>query len=78
MCKMCGKRNAKQRGGCVPLRILRKLLGVLAAAYAVLFAVFFFDLDGKLLSYVGEPLLVKHYVKMERRNPLDMPYNVKS
>ena len=78
MCKMCGKRNAKKRGGCVPLRILRKLFGVLAAAYAILFAVFFFDLDGKLLYYVVEPLLVKHYDRMERRNPLDMPYGMKS
>ena len=77
MCKMCKKRNAKKRGGCLPLRMLRKLFGALAAAYAVLFAVFFFDLDGKLLFYVIEPLLVKHYDKMERRNPLDMPYNVK-
>lgn len=78
MCKICKKRNAKKRGGCPLLRILGKLFGVLAAAYAVLFAVFFFDLDGKLLYYVVEPFLVKHYDKMERRNPLDMPYNVKS
>ena len=77
MCKMCRNKNAKKRGGCLPLRILRKLFGVLAMTYAVLFAVFFFDLDGKLLYYVVEPFLVKHYDKMERRNPLDMPYNVK-
>ena len=77
MCKMCRKRNAKKRGGCMLLRILRKLFGVLAAVYAVLFAVFFFDLDGKLLYYVVEPFLDKHYNKMERRNPLDMPYNTK-
>lgn len=78
MCKMCAKRNVKKRGGCVALRVLRKLLGALAAVYAILFAVFFFDLDGKLLYYVVEPLLVKHYDKMERRNPLDMPYNIKA
>lgn len=78
MCKICGKRNSKKRGGRLLPRMLWKLFGVLAAAYAVLFAVFFFDLDGKLLYYVVEPLLVKHYDKMERRNPLDMPYNVKS
>ena len=77
MCKMC-KKKAKKRGGCVLLRMLGKLFGLLAAAYAVLFAVFYFDLDGKLLFYVVEPFLVKHYDKMERRNPLDMPYNVKS
>lgn len=78
MCKICGKRTAKKRGCCLPLRILGKLLGALAAVYAVLFTVFFFDLDGKLLYYVVEPFLVKHYDKMERRNPLDMPYHVKS
>ena len=78
MCKMCRNKNAKKHGGCLPLRILGKLFGLLAAAYALLFAVFFFDLDGKLLYYVVEPFLVKHYDKMERRNPLDMPYHVKS
>ena len=77
MCK-CGKRNAKRSGGCTLLRILGKLFGALAAVYAILFAVFFFDLDGKLLYYVVEPFLVKHYDKMERRNPLDMPYDIKS
>ena len=78
MCKLCGKRNVKKRCGCLPLRILGTLFGALAAVYAILFAVFFFDLDGKLLFYVVEPFLVQHYDKMERRNPLDMPYNVKS
>lgn len=77
MCR-CKKRNAKKRGGCCLLRVIKKLLGILAAVYAILFAVFFFDLDGKLLFYVVEPFLAKHYDKMERRNPLDMPYNIKS
>ena len=71
-------RRSKARGpvGCV-LRILGKLFGLLAAVYAVLFAVFFFDLDGKLLYYVVEPFLVRHYDTMERKNPLDMPYEMK-
>ncbi len=73
-------RRARKAGrgplACV-LRILGKLFGVLAAVYAVLFAVFFFDLDGKLLYYVVEPFLVKHYDRMERKNPLDMPYEMK-
>lgn len=77
MCKLCRKRNAKKRAGCPLPRILRKLFGVLTLVYATLFAVFFFDLDGKLLYYVVEPFLVKHYDKMERRNPLDMPYSTK-
>lgn len=44
------------------------------AVYAVLFIVFFFDLDGKLLFYVVEPFLCKHYDQMERKNPFDVPY----
>ncbi|MCF0140979.1 MAG: hypothetical protein HUJ78_03020 [Mogibacterium sp.] len=51
-----------------------KALGGAAAAYAGLFAVFYFDLDGKLLFYVVEPFLDKHYSKMERRDPMSVPY----
>ncbi len=58
-------------------KILGKVLLIGAGIYAVLFAVFFFDLDGKLLYYVVEPFLVKHYDRMERKNPLDMPYEMK-
>ncbi len=75
MCK-CKKRNAKK--GFCPLRLVGRLLSILLAVYAVLFAVFFFDLDGKLLYYVVEPFLAKHYDKMERKNPLDMPYKIQS
>ncbi len=42
--------------------------------YAVLFAVFYFDLDGKLLYYVVEPFLAKHYDSIERKNPFDSAY----
>ena len=72
------RRSAVKRGpvACV-LHVLGKLFGILAAVYALLFAVFFFDLDGKLLYYVVEPFLSKHYDKMERKNPLDMPYEMK-
>ena len=61
----------------LPLRLLGKGFAILAALYALLFAVFYFDLDGKLMYYVVEPFLVRHYDKMERRNPLDMPYEMK-
>ncbi len=54
MCK-CGK-------------IFFKIIGILAAVYAALFAVFYFDLDGKLLFYVVEPFLKNHYDKMPRRD----------
>ncbi len=77
MCKCSKKRNAKKCGGCLLWRVIKKLFGVLAVIYAVLFAVFYFDLDGKLLFYVVEPFLAKHYDKMERKNPLDMPYKIK-
>lgn len=43
------------------MKKLKKTLGILAGAgallYAGLFAVFYFDLDGKLLFYVVEPFL---------------------
>ena len=44
--------------------------------YAALFAVFFFDLDGKALFYGVEPFLNKHYDRMERRDPLNMAYDM--
>ncbi len=71
------RERQKERRARAPLflRILGKLLAILVAVYAALFAVFFFDIDGKLLYYVVEPFLIKHYDKMERRNPLDVPYS---
>ncbi|MCR5575813.1 MAG: hypothetical protein K6F56_02265 [Oscillospiraceae bacterium] len=52
-----------------------KLFGILFAANAVLFVVFFFDLDGKLLFNVVEPFLKKHYDNMKRKDVLNMPYD---
>ena len=49
-------------------KVFKTLIGVGAALYALLFAVFYFDLDGKLLFYVVEPFLAKHYDKMPRRD----------
>ena len=75
---MSKKRKAQKcRPGCRLLHGFGKVFGVLATIYAILFAVFFFDLDGKLLYYVVEPFLAKHYDKMERKNPLEMPYEMK-
>ena len=51
-----------------------KLFAVLFVLNAALFAVFFFDLDGKLLFNVVEPRLKKHYDEMERRDTLKSPY----
>ena len=57
-------------------RFLLKLLGIFVALNAVLFVVFFFDLDGKLMFNVVEPFLKKHYDNMERRDVLQTPYDM--
>ena len=57
-------------------RFLLKLLGVALVANVALFVVFFFDLDGKLLFNVVEPFLKKHYDEMERKDTLQMPYDM--
>ena len=57
-------------------RFLLKLLGVALVANVALFIVFFFDLDGKLLFNVVEPFLKKHYDDMERKDTLQMPYDM--
>ena len=54
-----------------------KLFKALVAAFglnALLFVVFFFDLDGKFLFYVYEPFMKKHYDSMPRRDMTTMPY----
>ncbi len=56
------------------LKLVKKLGIIGFLAYVVLFIVFFFDLDGKLLFYVVEPFLCRHYDRMERKNPFDQPY----
>ena len=58
------------------LKILSKVLLIGLGIYAALFAVFFFDLDGKLLFNVVEPFLKKHYDDMERKDTLQMPYDM--
>ena len=58
------------------LKVLCKIAKIGMLVYAGLFAVFYFDLDGKLLFRVVEPTLVKHYDAMERRNPLEVPYEM--
>ena len=57
-------------------KFLLKLFGILFIANALLFVVFFFDLDGKLLFNVVEPFLKKHYDDMERKDALKDLYDV--
>ena len=56
-----------------------KLIKALVAAFglnALIFVVFFFDLDGKLLFNVVEPFLKNHYDNMERKDTLKAPYGI--
>ncbi len=53
-----------------------KLLGIAAAIYGILFAIFYFDLDGKFLFYIWEPLMVKRFDNMKRPDNTAMPYSM--
>ena len=57
-------------------KFLGKLIGIAVIANAALFAVFFFDLDGKLLFNVVEPFLKKHYDTMPRKDVFTAPYEM--
>ena len=59
------------------LKALWFLLKAAGFAYIILFVVFFFDLDGKLLYTVVEPNLARHYDKMERPDLTGTPYGPK-
>ena len=68
-------KKCKCKCGCKLGKFIGKLIGILVLANAALFAVFFFDLDGKLLFNVVEPFLKKHYDNMERKDVLETPYD---
>ena len=54
-----------------------KLLGFAAIVYCILFAVFYWDLDGKFLYYIWEPLMIKRFDNMKRPDTLSTPYSMK-
>ena len=59
------------------LKILKKTLAVGGSVYGLLFLVFYFDLDGKLLYNVYEPWIQKHYDKIkDRRDITKVPYDI--
>ena len=60
------------------LKFIWKLLKILGIAYIILFVVFFFDLDGKFLFYVWEPMMVKRFDKMQRKDATQTPYEQKA
>ena len=56
------------------MKVIFKILKIFALVYAALFAVFYFDLDGKLLYYVVEPFMIKRFDNMKRQDNLGTPY----
>ncbi len=69
-------KKCKCKCGCKVGKFIGKLIGIVVLANIALFAVFFFDLDGKLLYNVVEPFLKKHYDNMERKDMLKTPYDM--
>ena len=61
---------------CKITKFFLKLIGILFALNALLFVVFFFDLDGKLLFNVVEPFLKNHYDNMERKDVVKEAYDM--
>lgn len=58
-------------------KMILKLFRLAALFYGLLFLVFYFDLDGKLLYYVWEPLMTRRYDKMKRKDNTATPYELK-
>lgn len=59
------------------LRFLFKIVRIAAVIYGLLFAVFYWDLDGKFMYYILEPLMVKRFDNMKREDVLKTPYDMK-
>ena len=67
----------RSRKGEFMLKVLFKIIKVLAVVWVVLFTVFFFDLDGKFLYYVWEPMMIKRFDNMKRPDLTGTPYERK-
>ena len=59
------------------LKVFFKIFKFAAIVYAILFAVFYYDLDGKFLYYIWEPLMIKRFDNMKRPDATAMPYSMK-
>ena len=58
-------------------KLIFRLVKILALVWAALFAVFYFDLDGKFMYYVWEPMMIKRFDAMKRKDNTQMPYEKK-
>ncbi len=52
------------------LKILLIIAIVAVALFVLLFTIYFFNLDMKLMTYVVYPILEKHYNKIKRKQYL--------
>ena len=59
------------------IKVLLKIFGICALIYGALFAVFYWDLDGKFMYYIWEPLMVKRFDNMKRDDNTQIPYMMK-
>ncbi len=59
------------------LKFFLKIFGIAAFIYGLLFAVFYYDLDGKFMYYIWEPLMIKRFDNMERKDVTLTPYGMK-
>ena len=55
-------------------KLLGKFLGFTAVVYGILFAVFYWDLDGKFMYYIWEPMMIKRFDNMKRADNTTIPY----
>ena len=58
-------------------KFVLKLISFAAVIYGILFAVFYFDLDGKFIFYVWEPFATRHFERMKRKDNTQTPYDMK-
>ncbi|MBQ4424132.1 MAG: hypothetical protein II882_00120 [Lachnospiraceae bacterium] len=58
-------------------KVLWWILKVIGIAYLLVFLVYYFDLDGKLLYHFVEPNMDAHFSKMERPDLTGTPYGPK-
>ena len=49
------------------VKVLVTVFGSLAGLFLVTFGIYFFNLDMKFMSKVVEPILLKHYDKIPRK-----------
>ena len=61
---------------CKCCKVIGKIIGIVLLLNVALFAVFFFDLDGKFFFNIYEPFMKKHYDNMERKDVLQEAYDM--